>query len=428
MKRLLAWFLAATVAHGTGCSRQEAPERRAPKRDSDAGTTVVDAGSPAPGPSLGVTTPEPATPERAVMAFAMDLHRVWRADKVRRGKTAVLSPLSLAGALALLREGARGETRDELDRALHLSSRVSASALVGLESRGAAGFEIWRGQRAFVDGRLPLQPSFRAHLQAHQGGSIAPADFRDPEGARTGINRWVEDVTHRRILQLLPPGSIGPKTRLILVDALSASARWASPFDPSKTRTQAFTALDGSVESVPMMVGESRQPFTHSDTYDAVDFACADQEHALLVVAPAPGHFDEIDASLDLARLDGIVASLVLQRVVVAMPRFQAALPATSLITELQALGLEHLFDESANLEGISSDPDAKLHVADALHAARIDVDESGARVAAATGVVIDLPSPKVSITLDRPFFFWLRNVRTGTPIVMGRYMGPSQR
>jgi len=46
------------------------------------------------------------------------------------------------------------------------------------------------------------------------------------------------------------------------------------------------------------------------------------------------------------------------------------------------------------------------------------------ARAAAATGVVIARPAPVPSISLDRPFLFWLRNVRTGTPIVMGRFMG----
>ncbi len=64
------------------------------------------------------------------------------------------------------------------------------------------------------------------------------------------------------------------------------------------------------------------------------------------------------------------------------------------------------------------------LHVANVLHAATIDVDESGARAAAATAVVIDPPAPLPSISLNRPFLFWLRNVRTGAPIVIGRFMG----
>ncbi len=86
--------------------------------------------------------------------------------------------------------------------------------------------------------------------------------------------------------------------------------------------------------------------------------------------------------------------------------------------------GISRAFEEHANLEGITRDPDVHLHVADVVHAATIDVDESGARAAAATGVVIDLPAPLPSITLNRPFLFWLRNVRTGALIVMGRFMG----
>jgi serpin B len=106
------------------------------------------------------------------------------------------------------------------------------------------------------------------------------------------------------------------------------------------------------------------------------------------------------------------------------MPRIRAVLPAISVTTELRALGLARVFDERAELHGITRSADAKLFVADALHAASFDVDERSARAAAATGVVVALPAPVASITLDRPFLFWLRDVRTGAPILMGRSMG----
>ena len=201
--------------------------------------------------------------------------------------------------------------------------------------------------------------------------------------------------------------------------------RRATPFDPARTRPESFTTLGGAIESIPMMVaGTSTQRFARTEAYDAVELACADAEHALLIIAPAPGRFDELDASLDLDGFDRIVASLVPGRVIVSMPRFRAALQATSLKPELQALGISRAFDAHANLEGITGDPAVHLHVANVLHAATIDVDESGARAAAATAVVIDPPAPLPSISLNRPFLFWLRNVRTGAPIVMGRFMG----
>ena len=417
MTRLLPWVLAALLA---GCSRQSPPRGLDIEAGADAATPAA-AEASAPLPPTPRTPTAAATPGRAVMSFAMDVHRVWRANAARRGTTAALSPLSLAGGLALLHASARGETRDELARALHLSAGVAAADLLKLETRSVTGFEVWRAQRVFADGRLAIRPEYRNQL----GPGLALLDFRNLETARGEINRWTSDATHRHVPELLRPGALDELTRLVLVDALVAAARWATPFDPARTHPESFTTLGGTTESIPMMVAEARtQRFKRAEAYDAVDLACADAEHALLIIAPAPGHFDELDASLDLDEFDRIVATLVPGKVIVSMPRFRAALPATSLKPELQALGISRAFDERANLEGITRDPDVHLHVADAVHAATIDVDESGARAAAATGVVMDLPAPVPSIRLNRPFLFWLRNVRTGAPIVMGRFMG----
>jgi serpin B len=422
-------LIGGALMHLAGCSRQEQarpePDRTVPvpaavPRESP--PAAVSAGAVSAGAvsaSAGVAREE-ATPGTAVMAFAMDLHRVWRADPARARKTTVLSPLSVAGALAMVQMGARGETEEELARTLHLSPRIKAAELLGLEQRSSATFEIARAQRAFVDRRVRIEPAFRGDLK----GALALTDFHDPEAARTGINRWVATATKKRILTLLPPGAVDASTRLVLVDALVASARWASPFDPAKSRPAPFKTLDGNTADVPMMFGESRQRFAFSEKYDAIDFACADQEHALFVVAPKEGHFDDVDAALDIAGLERIVASLAPGKVHVTMPRFQAILPATSLGGVLRALGVERAFDDRADLRGITTG--LPLRLADVFHAARIDVDESGAKVAAATGAVIGLPSPVKAITLDRPFLFWLRNARTGAPIVMGRFMGPS--
>ena len=420
--RLLPWALAALLA---GCSRQSPPRERDAEAETDAATTAATGPAEAslPLPTTPVTTPattpaEAPTPGRAVLSFAMDIHRTWRADIERRETTAALSPLSIAGALALLHAGARGETRDELAHALHLSPGVSAADLLKLETRAAAGFEVSRGQRVFADGNLAVTPDYRHAV----GAAFASLDFRNPEHARGEINRWTMTTTRGHIPALLGPGSIDDRTRLVLVDALFAAARWATPFDPARTRPESFTTLGGAIESIPMMVADtSTHRFASTRAYDAVDLACADAEHALLIIAPTPGRFDEVDASLDLKGFDRIVASLGTGRVILSMPRFRAALPTTSLKSQLQALGISQAFDARANLEGITR---GRLNVDDVVHAATIDVDESGARAAAATALVLTPPAAPPSITLNRPFLFWLRNVRTGAPIVMGRFMG----
>lgn len=395
------------------CSRpQPRPDVQPEAAPSASSTAAPPLAAQAPAPRAS-----PLTPGAAVEALSTDLHRTWRRDPTRRRSSMVMSPLSIAGALALLHAGARGATQEEIARALYLSAQVKAEALLGLESKVTPSFELTRAQRVFVDRRVELEPSF---TQATKH-AFAPISFLDPEAARTEINRWVATGTKKRIPTLLPPGSLTEGTRLVVVDALAASMRWATAFDPQKTRPAPFTNLDGVVEMVPMMFGVSVQRHASSETYEAVDFACADRDYALLMVAPKRGHFDAVDAALSETGIEAVLASLSSGELTLGMPRFRAVLPPTSLREQLRALGIRSAFDD-ANLTGITTTK--KLVVDDAFHAAMIDVDENGARVAAATGIVVRLPAPLAAITIDRPFLFWLRNVRTGTPIVMGRYMG----
>ena len=84
--------------------------------------------------------------------------------------------------------------------------------------------------------------------------------------ARGQINRWTMTATRGPIPELLGPQAIDDQTRLVLVDALFAAARWATPFDPARTRPESFTTLGGAIESIPMMVaGTSRQRFARTD-------------------------------------------------------------------------------------------------------------------------------------------------------------------
>jgi serpin B len=327
---------------------------------------------------------------------------------------------SISGALALLHAGARGGTRDEIEHALHLSPGAPAGDLLKLETRPATGFELSRGQRVFAEASLAVSPDYRRTI----GSAFAPIDFRNHDNAAAEINRWTRTATRGHISDVLPPEAIDDRTRLVLVDALFAAARWATPFDPARTSPEGFTTLDGTVESLPMMHADSTQRFAREAGYDAVELPCADGEHALLVVAPALGHFEEFDASLDLDGFDRIVTRLSSGRVTLALPRFRAALRTTSIATELRALGITQALEGPANFDGVPRAPHAPLHVSDVWHAATIDVDERGAVAAAATALVMVLPSPVPFIRVDRPFLFWLRNIRTGAPIVMGRFMG----
>ena len=110
------------------------------------------------------------------------------------------------------------------------------------------------------------------------------------------------------------------------------------------------------------------------------------------------------------------------------MPRFGIETKA-DLIPALRTLGITDAFDAvRADFTGTSAE--GPLYVSLVIHQANID-DEKGTEAAAATGIG-DTGGPgagacrDVTLKLDRPFLFVLRDLETGAVLFMGRVVDPS--
>lgn len=74
--------------------------------------------------------------------------------------------------------------------------------------------------------------------------------------------------------------------------------------------------------------------------------------------------------------------------------------------------------------------------VSDVIHQANIGVDETGTEATAATAVVMGTtggcgsgdPLKVITLRLNRPFMFVLRDVETGAVLFMGRVADPSAK
>jgi serpin B len=116
-------------------------------------------------------------------------------------------------------------------------------------------------------------------------------------------------------------------------------------------------------------------------------------------------------------------------RVALAMPRFGIETRA-DLIPALTTLGIINAFDGArADFTGTSAE--RPLYIGAVVHQANIDVDEKGTEAAAATGIG-DTGGPgagacrDITLRLDHPFVFILRDIETGAVLFMGRVVDPS--
>jgi serine protease inhibitor len=374
----------------------------------------------------------------AVQAFTADLYRKLA---VQAGNV-VCSPYSVAVALAMTRNGARGKTGSEMDAVLHAPAlprfNEGLNALTRLvESRageqkrldGSPGIvsmdvanSLW-GQR----GTAWEQP-FLGTLARYYGTGMRLVDYeRDVEGARLAINGWTSRQTHGKIPQLLPDGILDEMTRLVLVNAIYLKAPWESPFFKAFTTKRPFTLGDGRRISPDTMQAAISTVVTEGSSWRAARLPYAGGQLAMTVVVPSKSLAD-LEGSLDANALQQMLGSRARpSEVQISLPRWTFRL-ASPLKDPLVALGMPTAFDpRTADFSGMTRQQ--SLFISAVQHEAFISVDEDGTEAAAATAVSMDasgaplMPPPFV---VDRPFLFVIHDVDTATPLFIGRVTDPT--
>ena len=396
-------------------------------------------------------TPAPATPATATPATAqgpelstqqvIDANNQFSIDLYRgianASTNTAASPFSAHTAFAMTREGARGETRAEFDRVLHLDGNAGPGfhALTDrIAAVGQSGVELRVANRVFVEQSLTMTPTFAPALRQGFGAPFETADFvAASEPARTRINTWVAGQTEGRIQDLLPVGALNSLTRLVLTNAVYFHGNWATSFEASRTAPLPFMVAGQGVP-VPMMQAEMPLRFARAEGVTVGELPYNGGQISMLVAVPTDANgLGALISNLSTQQVTGWVNEMhQSRRVIVKLPRFRIA-PTRSveLSAPMQALGVRLAFsDAQADLTGIA-DVTPRLFVAEAYHRAFIEVNEVGTEAAAATAVVVATrsapmrPAEPDALIADRPFLFLLRDTQTGAILFIGHVADP---
>jgi len=384
-----------------------------------------------------------APPEKALEVaaanrdFAMDLYRVLS----KKEGNLFFSPYSISVALSMVREGAVGETAEEMDRVLHLPDEGVAAGhralrallqdpppLHGRNPR-PSGFELQTANAVWVQEGLPLVSAFEEKLTDPWGAPPCGIDFKQTKMARRTINEWAEKHTHNRIQNLVPEGLPVPDTLLVLANAIYMKAAWRTFFVSNLTADGVFHTEAGEEAVVPMMRLTTILGYAETDDYQAVRLPYRGPGIAMTVILPRKRDgLAEVAAGLADGKLTELAASLRHRRVAVTLPRFR--ITSTFELSEtLETLGMEAPFDASrADFTGMTKAEPLVIGVV--LHKAFVAVDEKGTEAAAATAVMMDRggrpqgePAPFIA---DRPFLFLISEMESGLILFLGRVGDPS--
>jgi serpin B len=348
------------------------------------------------------------------------------------------SPASIATALAMTAEGARGQTQQQMlavlgfkDADAQTLRKAFASLMQETNGNGEKrGFQLNMVNRLWGQKGLNFLPGFLKETKKQYGAGLEQLDFaHDVDGARQTINQWVEKQTADKIKDLIKPGMLGPDAKLVLTNAIYFKGAWADPFKKEMTHDEAFKQDADHQAKVPMMHRTGRYRYAEDDNAQILEMMYAGNEVSMVVVLPKKAEgLGDVEKMVDAKWLDAMPGRLGSKEVQVAFPKFKMR-AEFELSKVLSKMGMPLAFTDKADFSGMTSE--AKILIDQVIHQAYVDVNEEGTEAAAATAVTMRAmamlrPGTPVVFRADHPFMFMIRDTRSGAILFMGKVMNPA--
>ncbi|XP_068187650.1 alpha-2-antiplasmin-like [Antennarius striatus] len=325
----------------------------------------------------------------------------------------VLSPLSVAYALAHLTLGARNETEKLLLKSLHADSLPCYHHILG------GLLPHFRNTSLDVATRMYLRPGFEVKLSFVEDSLARYQSRPAPLISVEEVNQWVENATNGHIPNFLE--SIPHDVVLMLMNAMYFKGEWQTRFNPQATSKGVFYLDNQNSVSVDMMKSAQYPLRLMGDPeLDAQVASFAFKGNtSLLIVMPLPGR-GNVSSVLPKLNISDLYRRLPQEKLLqVSLPKLKLQFHK-ELQEPLTSMGLGSLFS-GPNLSGISDFP---LVVSSVRHASTIEVSEEGVEAAATTVVTATRSISLFSV--NSPFVFALVDDASMTPLFLGVVTNPA--
>jgi len=334
-----------------------------------------------------------------------------------------ISPLSMSIALGMVRNGAAGTTRTEIEQALRLSGmndqeineyyKIMREGLLSVDPKTKLNIanSIW-----YRTG-FPVKEPFLDVNRAYFNAEVKPLDFAAP-GAVDIINSWCAKATNDLIKK--PLDKISADAMLYLINAIYFKGVWVKQFDKKKTSQADFIAENGTRSKVDMMQQKDTFLYAEDDKAQYLDMPYGNKAFSMTIILPKDGlTTGQVLEDLSADEFSRIYSSLRMQEVNVYFPKFKME-NKYEMNDPMIALGMKNAFTDKADFTPIS---DVKLLISRIIQSTYVDVDEEGTEAAAVTIVEVGVTSvPMIPyFVANKPFIFLIREKSTGVILFIGK-------
>ncbi|MEM7590554.1 MAG: serpin family protein [Cyanobacteria bacterium P01_A01_bin.83] len=343
----------------------------------------------------------------------------------------MISPPSVALALAMVRNGTAGDTLTEIDRVLNLDLDTQninpsyAQLRATLTNTDTDDVELAIANSLWVNQNITLKDQYLNIAQEFYDAQVSNLDFANVAVKNT-INQWVADNTNNKIPEIID--AVNPDDAMYLVNAIYFKGSWSQKFDADATSQQPFERSPEASKTVAMMSQTGEYSYYENEQFQAVRLPYGEGKLGMYIFLPqTSSSLEQFQQQLNLDNWQEWLENMRSQAGNISLPKFTLEYD-TELSDILQALGMQQVFIPlQADFSRLTDSPVA---IDTVKHKTVIEVNEEGSEAAGVTSIGVRITSaiPETQpfdFNVNRPFFFAICDETTESILFMGNVFDP---
>merc|ERR1712001_57148 len=307
------------------------------------------------------------------------------------------------------------------------------------------------GNNFWVQNGFPLNRTFEKLVKDNMNSNVANLDFADADSVEK-VNQWVSNMTGGKIDHLVD--SFSADTSLFIANALYFNEKWEIPFLSKDTVTgeklrEVFQTSDNRfvnatfIEQKSSRIGYEKINSSKTEL-EVITIPYENQLFEMQIILPKDVNgMKRLESEMLLSNTKDLnngnagffniftknsreEPDEFIEDVFLKMPTFKIKTDMDA-AEPLRKLGVRRVFNQDAELEGISSAP---ISVSRIKHTSLVELTKQGTEGAAATGVEIALFSAafgeQIDIVVNRPFIFVVQDKKNKIPVLVGKIADPT--
>uniref|UniRef100_A0A1B6MQX2 Serpin domain-containing protein n=1 Tax=Graphocephala atropunctata TaxID=36148 RepID=A0A1B6MQX2_9HEMI len=347
-----------------------------------------------------------------------------------------ISPSSIYKTMLLAYFMSANHTESALQKSLYLPENKDKLDLMGAYNLEKyyqklrsiqKDYQLSSANRIYVDKHVPVKYCMRMLFT----DELVQANFTmNHINVLRKINQWVASQTRKVINNFLSEDSINSQTQLVLANAAYFKGKWEKEFPTEDTAEQKFYLNSGTTVPVTMMYQENKFRMIRNAELgiEVLELPYSGNDISMFILLPTKTSPSAVPQLLKLLSYETLQKTLVATssrtpyKISVTIPKFTVE-QTTELTPILESMGVGDIFEPTANLGTLTGSP-VGVSFSDAIHKAKIQVDEKGTEAAAATALVSARIGSE-SFIVDHPFVYFLYDKIANIILFCGIYNSP---